>query len=488
MKEILERVHIVLVEPKNAGNIGSVVRAMKNMGLSRLHLVNPVPFRDEAEQRKMGYRSQEIIAAAREFTSLSDALQGISQVFLATAKKGKWKKDFLSPAQAAAQIAAAGAGEKIALVFGREDKGVTTDESQLANFFIRIPMAGTYPSLNLSQAVMVVAYEVYKAVKEGGRRTGLPRMAEKRAFERLTDNIWDLMKSLEVREPENGLFHRSLKRALSRTRWTNADVAVFDRFCKQVRWYAETRCRPAGTRKNKPMKFFNTLTRRLEEFREIEKGKIGLYTCGPTVYDYPHIGNYRSYVFEDLVKRFFLFLGYRVRHVMNITDIDDKTIRKANELGVPLAEVTQKYIDAFHDDLRTLNILPADVYPRATEHIPEMLKLIAVPAGKGIRLRKGRVGLLQHRALQGIRPPGQYRPGQPEAGRSRGCDADEYEKEAIQDFVLWKGKKPGEPSWPAPFGEGRPGLAHRVLGHEHEVPGAAFRHPHGRRGQYLPAP
>jgi len=243
MKKLLERIHIVLVEPKNAGNIGSVVRAMKNMGLSRLHLVNPVPFRDEVEQRKMGYRSQEIIADAHEFTSLSEALQGISQVFLATAKKGKWKKDFLSPAQAAARIAAAGTAEKIALVFGREDKGVTTDESQSANYFIRIPMAGTYPSLNLSQAVMVVTYEVFKAVHESGQADGLPRMAEKRAFERLTENIWDLMKSLEVREPENGLFHRSLKRALNRTRWTNADVAVFDRFCKQMRWFAEKRCR-----------------------------------------------------------------------------------------------------------------------------------------------------------------------------------------------------------------------------------------------------
>jgi TrmH family RNA methyltransferase len=245
MKKILERIHIVLVEPKNPGNIGSVVRAMKNMGLSRLRLVNPVPFRDEVEQRKMGYRSQEIISVAREFSNLSDALQGISQVFLATAKKGKWKKDFLSPAQAATRIAASGS-EKIALVFGREDKGVTTDESQLANYFIRIPMAGTYPSLNLSQAVMVVTYEVYKAVNESGHAADLPRMAEKRAFERLTDNIWDLMKSLQVREPENGLFHRSLKRALNRTRWTNADVAVFDRFCKQVRWFTENRCRPAS--------------------------------------------------------------------------------------------------------------------------------------------------------------------------------------------------------------------------------------------------
>lgn len=242
MKELLDRVHVVLVEPKGAGNIGSVVRAMKNMGLSRLRLVNPVPFRDVVEQRKMGYRSQEIIEAAREFPSLSAALRGISQVYLATAKAGKWKRDFLSPAQAAAQVVASSTGEKIALVFGREDKGVNTDESQLANFFIRIPMAGTYPSLNLSQAVMVVVYELFKTVHEGGNSPELPRMAEKGAFERITGNIWDLMRALEVREPDNGLFHRSLKRAMSRTRWTNADVAVFDRFCKQVRWYTETRC------------------------------------------------------------------------------------------------------------------------------------------------------------------------------------------------------------------------------------------------------
>ena len=242
MKKLLERIHIVLVEPKNAGNIGSVVRAMKNMGLSSLRLVNPVPFRDEVEQRKMGYRSQEIITAAKEFTSLSEALQGISHVFLATAKQGKWKKDFLSPAQAAERIVECHGGEEIALVFGREDKGVTTDESQLANYLVRIPMAGAYPSLNLSQAVVVVAYEVFKTVSAGEHVSELPRMAEKRGFERLSDNIWELMKSLQVREPENGLFHRSLKRALNRTRWTNADVAVFDRFCKQVRWYTESRC------------------------------------------------------------------------------------------------------------------------------------------------------------------------------------------------------------------------------------------------------
>lgn len=205
------------------------------------------------------------------------------------------------------------------------------------------------------------------------------------------------------------------------------------------------------------MRFYNTLTRRLEEFHEIEKGKVGLYTCGPTVYDYPHIGNYRSYLFEDLVKRFLLFSGYRVRHVMNITDIDDKTIRKANELNVPLAEVTQKFIAAFHADLRALNALPADVYPRATEHIPEMLDLVSALLQKGFAYQKdgsvyfsierfkeyGRLANLDRASLK--------------TGATAAADADEYEKEAAQDFVLWKSGKPGEPSWPAPFGAGRPG-------------------------------
>jgi cysteinyl-tRNA synthetase len=203
------------------------------------------------------------------------------------------------------------------------------------------------------------------------------------------------------------------------------------------------------------MRFYNTLTRQVEEFKEIEKGRIGLYTCGPTVYDYPHIGNYRSYMFEDLVKRFFIFLGYRVTHVMNITDIDDKTIRKAIETGLPLNDVTQKYIDAFHGDLRTLNILAADVYPRATEHIPEMIALIATLLEKGFAYEKdGSV----YFSIQRFKEYGRL--ANIEAGSLKmgaAVDLDEYDKESLQDFVLWKKSKAGEPSWPAPFGAGRPG-------------------------------
>ncbi len=240
----LDNLYVVLVEPKNPGNIGSVARAMKNMGVKHLRLVNPPPgFRDHDEQKMLGFRSQDIIASSTEHPTLSAALQGISQVYLATAKSGKWKRDFFSPEQTAAHLRERLGREKVALVFGRESKGVTIDEAQQANYYIRIPSAVSYPSLNLSQAVMVVVYEIYKAVTGTGE-TGmkLPRMADKRSFERIGDNIWLLMKTLEVKEPDNGLFHRSLRRALNRTHWTDADVAVFDRFCKQVRWFAGARC------------------------------------------------------------------------------------------------------------------------------------------------------------------------------------------------------------------------------------------------------
>jgi len=243
MDRRLDHLCVVLIEPKSPGNIGSVARAMKNMGISHLRLVNPTAYRDDAEQRKMGYRSQEIISAGREFASLKDAVADRSVVFLATARKGKWKKDFLTPAQAAAWIADFGLQQSIALVFGREDKGATIDEAQLANYLIKIPSAVAYPSLNLAQAVMVVVYEVFQALRARSSDAPLPRLAERRAQQRLLDNIWELMKGLEVREPDQGLFHRSLKRALNRTQWTNADIAVFDRFCKQVRWYTATHCR-----------------------------------------------------------------------------------------------------------------------------------------------------------------------------------------------------------------------------------------------------
>ncbi len=248
---VFDNINVVLVEPQNPGNIGATARAMKNMGVSKLRLVNPVEYRDVVEQKKMGFRSQEIIAESKEFGTLSAALADISLVLLTTTREGKWKKDFILPHAAAEMVIERAAKEKVAIVFGREDSGVTIDESQLANYFVTIPMAAPYPSLNLSQAVMVMLYEVYKLANSNGhsKSASFPKEAPKKHFERLIDNIWGLMKSLELRESENGLFHRSLKRALNRTRWTHADIAVFDRLCKQVRWFIAHRTLP-GRRRN----------------------------------------------------------------------------------------------------------------------------------------------------------------------------------------------------------------------------------------------
>lgn len=236
MEQYLDNIYVVMVEPKNAGNIGSAVRAMKNMGIRHLRLVNPVEYRDVTEQRKMGYRSQEIIEDSEEFETLEDALSDITLAFLATSKKGKWKKDFVYPEQAGEIISEHIREEKVAIVFGREDSGVTVDEGQTANYCIVVPTAVSYPSLNLSQAVLLILYEIYRKVIDP-KTPELPRMAVKENYTRLYDNIWSLMKSLLLREPEKGLFHRSLKRTLNRTRWTDADLAVFDRVCKQTRWF-----------------------------------------------------------------------------------------------------------------------------------------------------------------------------------------------------------------------------------------------------------
>ncbi len=235
----IKNISIILVEPKNPGNIGSAVRAMKNMGFCDLRLVNPVEYRDVVEQRKMGYRSQEIIESSREYGSLKEAVSDLSLVFLTTTRKGKWKKDFLSLEDSAELIKRQSSKEKIGVVFGREDSGVTIDESQFANYCINIPAAVKYPSLNLAQAVMVTVHGIYSEMTKGEIIPPFPKMANKRSFDRLTENIYDLMESIQFVEEEKGLFHRSLKRALNRARWTNADIAVFDRVCKQMRWYME---------------------------------------------------------------------------------------------------------------------------------------------------------------------------------------------------------------------------------------------------------
>ena len=203
------------------------------------------------------------------------------------------------------------------------------------------------------------------------------------------------------------------------------------------------------------IRFHNTLGGKVEDFVPIEPGLVKLYTCGPTVYDFPHIGNWRAYAFEDLLKRFLIFRGFKVKHVMNITDVDDKTIRGAHNKGLSLEAYTRPFIEAFGRDRDTLNILPANVYPRATEHIPEMIDLVKTLLEKGFAYRKeGSIyfaidrfpayGRLSKINLEDLRPG------------SRG-DADEYEKESVHDFALWKAPKEGEPVWETDIGPGRPG-------------------------------
>ena len=203
------------------------------------------------------------------------------------------------------------------------------------------------------------------------------------------------------------------------------------------------------------IRFTNTLSGQVERFAPIDPGVVKLYTCGPTVYDFPHIGNWRAYVFEDLLKRFLLFSGYKVTHVMNLTDVDDKTIRGANAKGVGLEEYTRPFIEAFDRERDVLNILPADHYPRATEHIREMVEIIKILLEKSFAYKTdGSIyfaiakfpayGRLSKINLEELRPGG------------RG-DADEYEKDSVHDFALWKAPKEGEPVWETEIGPGRPG-------------------------------
>lgn len=203
------------------------------------------------------------------------------------------------------------------------------------------------------------------------------------------------------------------------------------------------------------IQFFNTLSGGKETFRSIVPGEVKLYTCGPTVYDYAHIGNFRAYLFEDLLKRFLQFAGYRVSHVMNITDVDDKTIKGAEAQGVSLEHYTAKFIQAFFEDSRLLRIVPADHYPRATEHIPDMVRLIRGLLDKGYAyVKDGSVYFSiakfpEYGKLSKIRTD--------ELRSTERIEDDEYEKESAQDFALWKARKAGEPFWDTAIGPGRPG-------------------------------
>jgi cysteinyl-tRNA synthetase len=203
------------------------------------------------------------------------------------------------------------------------------------------------------------------------------------------------------------------------------------------------------------LRFYNTMSRRLEEFEPLEAGHVRLYTCGPTVYDFAHIGNLRSFLFEDILRRTLKLFGYEVTQVMNLTDIDDKTIREAKAAGLGIREYTDQFIEAFFDDLDTLRVDRAEHYPRATDYIPQMVELVKrlEEAGHAYRsdgsIYYSIATFPEYGKLSGVRPEANL------AGAR--VDNEEYEKEDARDFVLWKKTGEGEPSWDVEIGPGRPG-------------------------------
>jgi cysteinyl-tRNA synthetase len=203
------------------------------------------------------------------------------------------------------------------------------------------------------------------------------------------------------------------------------------------------------------MKIFNTYSRRVETLEPIQPGKIRMYTCGPTVYDFAHIGNFRAYTWEDLLRRALKHLGFEVTQVMNITDIEDKIIRSMNENGWTLEQATEPFIRAFFEDLDTLGIERAEHYPRASEHIPEMIDIARRLVDNGLTYTSQGSLYFRISAFDGYGRLSNL--DQREILVGARVDSDEYEKDDPRDFVLWKAHRPGEPAWDSPFGSGRPG-------------------------------
>lgn len=202
------------------------------------------------------------------------------------------------------------------------------------------------------------------------------------------------------------------------------------------------------------MKLYNTLTKQKEEFVPVHEGKVGMYVCGPTVYNYIHIGNARPMIVFDTVRRYFEYKGYDVNYVSNFTDVDDKIIKKANEEGVPASEISERFIAECKKDMEGLNIEPATHNPKATEEIDGMIAMISTLIEKGYAYEKNGTVYFRTRKFKNY---GQLSKKNLDDMRAGIRIAISDEKEDAMDFVLWKPKKEGEPAWVSPWGEGRPG-------------------------------
>ncbi len=206
------------------------------------------------------------------------------------------------------------------------------------------------------------------------------------------------------------------------------------------------------------IQFHNTLAGKLEEFKPLREGEVKIYTCGPTVYDFAHIGNFRAFLFEDLLRRFLEFKGYKVTHVMNLTDVDDKTIAGAAKNEKKLDDFTAVYIQAFQEDLKTLNILPPTIQPRATREIdcPKgIIELIKTLIDKDAAYASEGSVYYRVASFPGYGKLSKKKLELNIAGAR--VDVDQYEKEECSDFALWKKAREGEPAWDSPWGKGRPG-------------------------------
>ena len=209
------------------------------------------------------------------------------------------------------------------------------------------------------------------------------------------------------------------------------------------------------------MKIYNTMTRKKEEFVPIRENKVGIYVCGPTVYDYIHIGNARPMIVFDTLRRYLLYKGYDVNYVSNFTDVDDKIIKRAIEEGVTSSEISERYIKEVKKDMHDLNVMEATTHPKATEEIPDMIDMIKVLIEKGHAYEVNETVYFRTRSFPGYGKLSKKNIDDLEAGhrdeKHQLKVSGEDEKEDFLDFVLWKPKKEGEPSWPSPWGEGRPG-------------------------------
>lgn len=205
------------------------------------------------------------------------------------------------------------------------------------------------------------------------------------------------------------------------------------------------------------MKIYNTLTRQKEEFVPVHPGKVGMYVCGPTVYNYIHIGNARPMIIFDTVRRYFEYKGYDVNYVSNFTDVDDKIIKKANEEGVSATEIAERYIKECKKDMEGLNVKPATHQPKATEEIDGMIRMIGTLIEKGHAYEVNGTVYFKTRSFDGYGKLSKKNSDDLEAGHRDIKVRGEEGKQDPLDFVLWKPKKEGEIAWPSPWGEGRPG-------------------------------